>query len=442
LVPGRRLLASEDEDSEIALPPSEHFLGIVYALKGIQKQELSAPVDRTLGVHEALQHLNAALLLEPSNKWVLFNLGLLKLRQGEYEVARDYFDQSALSNQTRLQVKSRQMKGYGWEFAGKVDEAQSYFTARRKGDLPLDKMEPDPQIYLRAPVHTSLDSKDYLCDIVVFYELYTQYVEWIQKLGLVNEIWPKKETSLEDGYFNVHELDQMINARKFFVDNDYVVLPQLVSPTEMKIAGRWFRSYCKTAPDTFEDYESQRYMAQNDRISMYYQHRMKDFMSVFSSESIKPSYTHANYYSQFPGSTKKPSLNWHIDRPDNDYTINLQIFTLDFANQPSNIAWPFYFDTNYTADPLQWREPAVNSPMVIKLNYKGDGDAILFRGRYHSHGRDHMPKTMKEALGVLLNYVTHDFDLYQYSLVLRQEKREKEKEKKNLENTTAKDDQN
>jgi hypothetical protein len=251
----------------------------------------------------------------------------------------------------------------------------------------------------------------------------------IQRLGLVNEIWPKQETFLEDGYFNVHELDQLINARKFFMDNDYVVLSKLMSPTEMKIAGRWYRSYAKTAPDTFEDHESQRYMAQNDRISMYFQHRMKDFMNIFSSEKVKPSYTHANYYTQFQGQTAKPSLNWHIDRPDNDYAINLQIFNVDFADQHA-VPWAFYFDTNYTADPAQWHEPTPNSPLIKVLYHKEDGDAILFRGRQHSHGRDLMPKDTKETLGLLLNYVAHDFDLYQYSLVLRQDKRQ-EKEKKN-----------
>jgi len=392
--------------------------GILEALRGIKEQEAVLPVNRKLGVETALQHFKVASQVEPNNNWIVLNTGLIRLREGLYTAAMASFEYIIHNTKNSLLMdKAYQYLGYAHEFNGQIKDAEYYYNLVKLGtQIPYDDHEPK-HFYSRSPRHEYTDYREYLCDIVVFYELYEQYLNYIEDLGGEDEFRPSREVDERNGYYYIHggRVD-VGNAANWFIIHDYVVLQSFIHPIEVKICQRWYRHLRVLAMLKSFDIHLQRYTGHNDRISYYYHGRYLNLHSRLAKKLLKPAYSYVSYYMPIKDAqTPRPWLQGHTDRDDNEYTSSIQVLNVDQDGNKAQ-SWPIWIVTNATNPAFaSWRSPPQNNIGAVELHQE-NGDCILFRGRQHIHYRENMPKDTTETLTFLLHYVDGDFDMHEYKV--------------------------
>lgn len=198
--------------------------------------------------------------------------------------------------------------------------------------------------------------------------------------------------------------EELARARASFVQGDFAVLRELLTPWEVLMARNYFRACLK---DVYGGHDPNlgRTSAYNDRINYFLNTELRPLIEHVIGFQVKPSYSFMCHYELYDNDPDRPELKAHTDRPDNEYTVSLQIYA-----HPEDAVWPIYVDKELTLPPeSSWRGRPKKSDTVEA--YMPLGDAIVFMGRVHNHWREQMPRSMQEFGSILFHFVHLEADL-------------------------------
>jgi hypothetical protein len=177
-------------------------------------------------------------------------------------------------------------------------------------------------------------------------------------------------------------------ARTQFEREGFFKLENLLPAEQVRELGRYFQAlaaqgflFCE------EDRGTRRYIAHNHPVARFWHDQLNDRVSQLAGRRTKPSYSFVSLYLAGGG------LFWHTDRPPCEYTITLLLdYTpLDAVGRSS---W---------ALKLKGRDGKIHSL------HQCIGEALIFKGRELTHGRDVLPDG-HGSTSLLFHFVNEDYD--------------------------------
>jgi hypothetical protein len=161
---------------------------------------------------------------------------------------------------------------------------------------------------------------------------------------------------------------EFIQQRAEEFKGGYANLGQTLHPFTLGAARTYFRSVIRRGQARYGDIGSpRRWVLHNEPVARFIQHQLRPIVASITRVPVKPSYV---YLSSYENCARLP---WHVDRPQNEYTISLLI---DYSPEPEfESPWPLLVGTEHGVLPIRQRL----------------GDAFLYRGRRLKHAREELP---------------------------------------------------
>ena len=182
-------------------------------------------------------------------------------------------------------------------------------------------------------------------------------------------------------------LDQVATHDQFEREG-FTVLENLLPAEHVVELGRYFHAL---AAEGFlscsADRGSLRYISHNHPVANFWHDQLNERVSQLAGRRTKPSYTFASLY------VAGGDLFWHTDRPPCEYTITL---LLDYAPLDAEGRSP-------------WALKVKGRDGIIHSLHQRVGEALIFRGRELTHGREVLPDGHRSA-SLLFHFVNEDYD--------------------------------
>jgi hypothetical protein len=177
------------------------------------------------------------------------------------------------------------------------------------------------------------------------------------------------------------------SAHGAFMQDDFILLPDLVTPDARRILTEHYRALIATGKLTCGDRQANRHYAHNDPAGRVVLSALRETVERIVGNPIKSSYAYASLYC---GGADLPQ---HRDRPQCQYTLSLQI---DHQPLPPDgrSPWPVQLYLDPDAPPVEC--------------FQTIGGGLLFRGCEISHARPPLPPDQRSWV-LLLHYVDIDF---------------------------------
>ena len=173
-----------------------------------------------------------------------------------------------------------------------------------------------------------------------------------------------------------------------FDHEGFAILQNLLPSEHVREMGEYFQAL---AAQGFlvrrNDHGSLRFTVSDHPVARFWHDQLNERVTQLAGRQTKPSYSFVSLYAA------GGSLHWHTDIPQCEYTISL---LLDYAplNADGRSSW---------ALKLEGRDGTAHSL------HQRVGEALIFKGRELSHGRDVLPDGHRSA-SLLFHFVNEDFE--------------------------------
>jgi hypothetical protein len=190
-------------------------------------------------------------------------------------------------------------------------------------------------------------------------------------------------------------------SRQRFAEQDVAVLRGLLAPYEARVLRSHYRELLATDEFLVSDHDPFVKTCTSDRVGYFVNQRVKPVIEMLAGQRLQISYSYLVKYYGLAGNT---GLRPHTDQVDNEFTVTIAV---DWEPEPSGPV-PIFFSRERQPvfeDGMWQKLPPAEQAVKVVL---GRGDAMLFRGRRHTHWRPPYPLG-ENSTNLLVHFVKADY---------------------------------
>ncbi|MBL0162103.1 MAG: hypothetical protein IPP82_00265 [Xanthomonadales bacterium] len=177
-------------------------------------------------------------------------------------------------------------------------------------------------------------------------------------------------------------------TRTHFEREGFAILENLLPTEHVEELDRYFQALAEQGFLSSDEVRgARRHFAHNHPVANFWHAQLNERVSQLAGRRTKPSYSFVSLY------IAGGDLCWHTDRPPCEYTITL---LLDYA--------PLAADGRSS-----WALKVKGRDGTIHTLHQRVGEALIFRGRELTHGRDVLPDGHRSA-SLLFHFVNEEYD--------------------------------